>query len=80
MERKDVKAVIDAINSNIITEDWVEDNPDTAFEYIKDLANHCMYLYSRIDCAIEQIEPYHNIVIRLNDENKKMWKQLNSKK
>ena len=53
----------------LIDIDWVEDNPDTAYELLNTIYDYCKELDSMIDA-------YHQLVVDLNKENKKLYKNI----
>ena len=61
---------------NVSEPDWIEENPANAAEFIKKMYDEIITLNGRLNNALEMIEPYHNIVLQLNKENKTLHKLL----
>lgn len=69
--KKQAELLIELINA-----DWVEDHVDDAADYIIQLAKDVLSAYDEIELLKELIQPYHDIMISLNKENKKLHTKL----
>ena len=74
MNRESIKLIKENVDV-----DYIEDNPEGVYEILQEMCEEFEFLQNRLDCANEQIEPWHNIAEQLNKENKMLIKRLAQK-
>lgn len=71
MSKEEIRSIKDNIDV-----DYIEDHPEEAYNIIQRICIEADFLYTRLYCALDQIQPWSELAIAINKENKKLSKEI----